>query len=142
MIILFSDWSISGDYAADLLTVQGDENQRVVYQFSKKREVSQVSLSSPSQDDLKSEHGNAFVDVTEDGRADLVLTTQSGLEIYEAGSDGSYKYRCTVQYPELAECSVDQCIGQPVFFDFSLSGSLDMVRQNQTKTDSDVNCIL
>ena len=118
----------NGDSISDLLTVEKEDNifKRIVYVFGKDRTFTKKQLSSDKTDDLKAEHGNSIVDVTEDGRADLVLTTQSGLEIHQGVKDG-FEYLCTVSWPEDIKGSVDQCVGQPVFLDFSLSGSLDMI---------------
>jgi len=100
---------------------------RTVYQFSKDKKYETIYLSSDKTDKLKEEHGNAFVDITSDGRADLVLTTLSGLEIHE-GLEHGFNYKCTIPWPDLPSCSdVNQCIGQPVYLDFYLSGNLQMI---------------
>ena len=122
----------NGDSISDLLTVDKDGN-RTVFIFSKERPKYDTHiLKSPETGKLKAEHGNAFVDVTGDGAADLVLTSLLGLEIYRADPDAAagaerFPFLCTVAWPELGGCYADQCVGQPVFLDFALSGSLDLV---------------
>ena len=58
---------------------------------------------SEKKDQLKKENANAFVDITADGRADLVLTSKSGLELYQGlKNDPWFKFMCTVPWPELS----------------------------------------
>lgn len=118
----------NGDSISDLLSVEKEDGdiKRIIFVIGKTRKLTKKYLLSENNEDLKAEHGNSFVDVTEDGRADLILTAQSGLEIHKGVKDG-FEYLCTVSWPEDIKCSVDQCVGQPVFLDFSLSGSLDMI---------------
>lgn len=115
----------NGDSIADLFTVDVSGN-RTVYQFSKDKKYETIYLEAEKNDQLKAEHGNAFVDITSDGRADLVLTTVSGLEIHE-GLEKGFKYKCLIPWPDLPSCDVNQCIGQPAYLDFYLSGNLQMV---------------
>ena len=116
----------NNDYVSDLLTVDKD-GERKVYVFSKDRGTySEASLTGSEKSRLKAEHGNSFVDVTGDGRADLLLTTVTGLELH-AGEEEGLEYSCTVPWPDMNGCNVDHCVGQPAFLDFSLTGSLDMV---------------
>ena len=117
----------NSDFISDLLTVD-ETGERKVYVFSPDRTFSEASLDAPDdRSQLKAEHGNSYVDVTGDGRADLVLTTQTGLELHKGLATG-YRYLCTVPWPLFSSgCNPDECIGQPAFLDFSLSGSLDMV---------------
>ena len=121
----------NGDFISDLLTVD-ETGERKVYVFSPHRTFSSAVLGpcpGGEKCQLKAEHGNSYVDVTGDGRADLLLTTQAGLELHQGEADaGGWRYRCTVPWPNFIEgCNTDDCIGQPAFLDFSLSGSLDMV---------------
>ena len=120
----------NSDFISDLLTVD-KTGARKVYVFSEDRTrgPTEASLEPGDGAPLKAEHGNSYVDVTGDGRADLLLTTQDGLDIYEGKASG-YQHLCTVPWPRKATeegCDTDHCIGQPAFLDFSLSGSLDMV---------------
>merc|ERR1719510_1251662 len=118
----------NGDFISDLLTVD-ETGERKVYVFSPHRTFSSAVLGpcpGGEKCQLKAEHGNSYVDVTGDGRADLLLTTQTGLELHK-GEAGGFQYRCTVPWPAFSGCNYDDCIGQPAFLDFSLSGSLDMV---------------
>lgn len=119
----------NGDYVADLVTVNKEGN-RTVYVFSKDREYTVEHLISDQTDQLKAEHSNAYIDITGDSAADLLLTTQTGLEMYTRAvstTTPSFTYLCTVPWPTLDGCTPDQCIGQAVFTDFDLTGTLDMI---------------
>ena len=116
----------NSDFISDLLTVD-ETGERKVYVFSQDRTFSEASLGPGDGSQLKAEHGNSYVDVTGDGRADLLLTTQKGLELHK-GEAGGFQYLCSVPWPVFSSgCNCDDCIGQPAFLDFSLSGSLDLV---------------
>lgn len=127
-----------GDYTADILTTDADDN-RIVYQFNgadRSNPVVNITLSSlgdkkPAK--LKSQHSNAHIDLNGDGAADLFVTTQEGMELYEntkTGGEDGYKFHSAIPWPKEAvggECTVDQCVGQAVFADFDLSGTLDLI---------------
>ena len=123
------------DYISDLLVVT-EEGARVVYVFSDDRSQGyrQVELEpDKTRDKLKRAHANAHVDLNEDGLPDLLLTTQSGLEMYERRSkegNNSFIYHKQVPWPSevtRGSCSVDLCVGQAVLTDFDLSGGLDII---------------
>ena len=117
------------DSVSDLLTVDSAGN-RTVYVFPKARKGPNQKeyLKTTKTTPLKAEHGNSFVDITGDGMADLVLTTSEGLEMYEGVNDPQqFKYHSTLQWPQTDDCNADQCVGQPVWMDFSLSGYIHMV---------------
>jgi len=118
----------NGDYIADLLT-QDEAGRRTAHVFNSKGTFTVAQLPSNQTDPLKLEHASGHLDLTGDGRPDLVLTTVTGLELYRRGEAG-LEYLCLVPWPAPAlssPCSPDNCIGQPVFLDFSLSGSLSLV---------------
>jgi len=128
-----------GDYTADILTTDADDN-RIVYKFNgaeRSNPVVNLTLPSASGDEkpakLKSQHSNAHIDLNNDGAADLFVTTQEGMEIFENtknGGDDGYKFHSSIPWPKEAvsgECTVDQCVGQAVFADFDLSGTLDLI---------------
>ena len=103
------------DYIADLLFVTVDGERKVLL-FSNKRAIeSQEQITLDSQDhfdQLKTEHSSAWIDMSGDGAADLMLTTQAGLELYE-GEKAGLKLHSLVPWPTLLNgCSVDQCVGQ------------------------------
>ena len=106
------------DYIADLLFVTA-EGERKVLLFSKSRTISgsqdqeQIVLDSNNHiDQLKAEHSSAWIDLSGDGAADLMLTTQAGLELYK-GEKAGLEIHSLVPWPTLpAGCSVDVCIGQ------------------------------
>ena len=106
------------DYIADLLFVTA-EGERKVLLFSKSRtiggsqEQEQIVLDSNNHiDQLKAVHSSAWIDLSGDGAADLMLTTQAGLELYK-GEKAGLEIHSLVPWPILpAGCSVDVCIGQ------------------------------
>ena len=122
------------DYISDLLLVTEDGN-RTVYVFSENRTdtYTVLTLKSPRNDQLKSAHSNAHLDMNEDGFADLILTTMSGLEMYRRVGNGleeNFEYQGHVPWPNevtSGSCTVDECVGQAVFADFDLSGTLDLI---------------
>lgn len=118
----------NGDFVADLLTVDQTGN-RTVYQFSHTRQYQTFYLVSNQTSQLKAEHSNAWLDLSGDGAADLLLTTQEGLEMYEWTDHEKehYRFHKVVAWPDITACTVDECVGQAVFTDFDLDGRLDML---------------
>ena len=87
-------------------------------------------LKTDKKSQLKAEHSAANIDINGDGAADLLLTTQEGLELHvriASPETTPYKYQCTVPWPEIDGCTIDQCIGQARFANFDLDGLLDMI---------------
>lgn len=118
-----------GNYIADLITVN-KAGDRIVYIFHKDRTFTTTNIKSNETSPLKAEHSNAYIDIDGDGTADLLLTTQKGIEMYirtSTSTTSPFKYHCTVPWPKLPNCSPDQCIGQAVFTDFDLTGNLYMI---------------
>ena len=120
------------DYVADLMFVDGN-GTRTVLVFSPDRAATpeKIHLDSLHSDHLKAQHSNAFVDLNSDGEADVLLTTQSGLELFYRAS-GALVYHSHVSWPPgigngSNSCPVDQCVGQAVFTDFDLNGQLDLI---------------
>jgi integrin alpha FG-GAP repeat containing protein 1 len=124
------------DYIADLVFVT-TEGHRVVVLFSRSRQppTKQVVLDSCDSkkrchtDQLKREHSSAFVDLNNDGAADLLLTTQAGLELYQSTGHG-LNFHSVVPWPDFGPgtgCTVDKCIGQAIFADCNLDGKLDLL---------------
>jgi len=118
------------DYIADLLFVT-TEGDRQLLLFSTSRTVESWhhrTLDSQNHtDQLKTQHSSAWIDLSGDGAADLMLTTQAGLELYKGGKE-ELELHSLVPWPDLLEgCTADQCVGQAVFADFNLEGELDIV---------------
>jgi len=118
----------NGDFIADLVTVDKEGN-RTVYVFNKERKFTVETLTTTETSQLKAEHFNSFIDISGDGAADLILTTQEGLELHLRSQSNTppFEYLCTIPWPSLPNCDPDQCIGQAVFADFDLTGALDMI---------------
>lgn len=119
------------DFISDLLVVTKD-GRRMVVIFNPKGSEEPFTLeqlnSHNHTEQLKKEHSSAFIDVSGDGSADLLLTTQAGLELYSGAAATGLAFHALVPWPELgAACTVDQCIGQAVFADFNLDGRLDLL---------------
>lgn len=122
------------DYISDLLIVSNDGVRRVlVFSEDRAKNYTVYEIDSPLNDELKSQHSNAHIDINSDGLPDLLLTTQTGLEMYErVGNSGkdNFKYHGHVPWPDQitsSACSVDKCVGQAVMTDFDLTGSLDLL---------------
>jgi len=125
-----------GDYTADLLTTDSN-NTRIVYNFRMHhREVAPTKIVLPAPDQppeqFKAQHSNAYIDLNDDGAADLFITTQEGIEMYENlltkdKDSATYRFHKKIHWPANDKCTVDQCVGQAVFTDFALSGKLDMI---------------
>lgn len=115
------------DYIADLVTVTED-GDRVVIVFTLTRTYTLTVLDSKGhRDQMKKEHSSAFIDLSGDGAADLVLTTQTGLEMYQSTGKG-FEFHSFVSWPSLGDgCDVDQCLGQTSFADFDLDGHLNLL---------------
>jgi hypothetical protein len=120
------------DYVADLLVVDGN-GTRTVLVFSADRSAApeRIRVESPRSDRLKAQHSNAFLDLNSDGEADVLLTTESGLELYYRVGD-TLVFNNHVPWPPgvggtSSSCPVDKCVGQAVFTDFDLNGLLDLI---------------
>jgi len=117
------------DYVADLVTVTDGGNRTIVL-FSHTRTYTLLTLDSGGHtDQMKAEHSSAFIDLSGDGAADLVLTTQTGMELYKSSESGSgLTFHSVVPWPQLGPgCEVDTCIGQAIFADFDLDGQLNLL---------------
>lgn len=119
----------NGDNIADLFT---SVNQTYgIFQFSGDRthKPEFVSFDTERKPNLKFPHSNAFVDLNNDGNADIFVTSKQSIELWENdGTKGEnhFKYMNDVAYPD--GCSnVDKCVGQAVFADFDLDGTLDVL---------------
>ena len=122
------------DYISDLLVVTGSGTRQVLV-FGEDRALNYtvVEIKSDRTDQLKSQHSNAHIDINNDGLPDLLLTTMSGLEMYERvhnTGEENFIYHGHVPWPnEITDgsCSVDECVGQAVITDFDLTGTLDLL---------------
>ena len=123
------------DYVSDLLVV-GEDGNRTVIRFPGDRtaNTTTIQLISPRREQLKKAHSNAHIDINSDGLPDLFLTTVSGIELYErkhtASNGTSFEYHSHIAWPRNATmngCTPDKCVGQVVFADFSLTGTLDLI---------------
>jgi len=122
------------DYVSDLLIVDSDGN-RIVYKLSTNRSADHqiIQLTSNHSEGLKNAHSNSHLDINFDGLPDLILTTQTGLEIYERSLEYPlFRFHKHIAWPSNVTsdnngCSVDKCVGQIAFADFDLSGTLDLI---------------
>jgi len=128
------------DYISDLFVVDAD-GKRIVYMFSSNRSATpeRVEINSEQSDTLKRQHSNAHVDINGDGWPDLLLTTQTGLELFQRignhdvdteNGATKLKYHGHIAWPRQvtsAGCTPDKCVGQVVLADFDLTGSLDLI---------------
>ncbi|XP_071746337.1 LOW QUALITY PROTEIN: T-cell immunomodulatory protein [Lepeophtheirus salmonis] len=112
------------DYVADIFTAI-NKNQPGFFIYSSDRKYSPTWKPLSEDPSLKihfrSPHSNAYVDLNNDGNADLFLTTKSGFEIWLRDKSGSFKKEREIPMDNY------QYIGQASFADFNLDGSLDII---------------
>ncbi|XP_059091742.1 T-cell immunomodulatory protein-like isoform X2 [Tigriopus californicus] len=147
-----SAWTLPMEQEPLLLDANGDDiadlygavnGTRGVWLFNGQREEPptwQVWDRRPSEL-TRRPHSNAFVDLNSDGNADLFVTNEKSLELWENLGHGQAKTPSadadqTITSPfrkhksvPLPACDTSKgtCIGQSVFADFDLDGRLDMI---------------
>jgi hypothetical protein len=89
------------DYISDLLVVD-EVGNRTIYRFTSDRSADYevIHLESELDDQLMKAHSSGHLDLNSDGLPDLILTTQSGLEIYERQKRAPlFKFHNHVSWP-------------------------------------------
>lgn len=84
------------------LPVYNGSLNRTVYKFTSDRtaDYELIHLDSEQTDQLKAAHSSAHLDVNLDGLSDLVLTTQSGLEVFKRQRQAPlFEYHNHVAWP-------------------------------------------
>ncbi|XP_074103257.1 T-cell immunomodulatory protein [Cotesia typhae] len=74
---------------------------------------------------IKTPHSNAFLDLNDDYMPDLMITTEEAFEIWH-GIPGGFNYSKRVEWP-FGVVSAGGHVGQPLYLDVELKGSLDLV---------------
>lgn len=112
----------NNDRVVDILSAKtGDANVRTVWTFGPSRIPAPVALvvgSSP----LSKPHSNSYVDLNDDMAADLMLTTQSSMEIWYWAGNGSFVGPHKREYPQDAAVK-----GQSLFVDVDADGDMEHV---------------
>ena len=131
----------NGDAIADIFGVPaGNKNTRGIWIFGRDRarQPEFFPLGEGSGKPFRNPHSNAFVDLNNDGNSDILVTTETGFELWEnKGTVGDPHFKLhepvkdvkDVKYPpcEGPTGAKGPCLGQSVFGDFDLDGRLDMV---------------
>lgn len=144
-----SSWTLPMEQEPLLVDANGDDvadlygainGTRGVWLFNGQRDIKPVWRvwdRSPAEP-TRQPHSNAFVDLNSDGNADLFVTNEKTLELWEnlghdrAANDqdpteaGPFRKHKSVPFPK-CDASKGTCIGQSVFADFDLDGRLDMI---------------
>ena len=133
----------NGDYIADLFGSFNKSNaneSRCIWKYSEDRTVKPelICLESGKEGDeygqLKFPHSNAFVDINNDGNADILVTTEDDFEVWtnqggKLQTDQNFVFEKRIPLPSnctknnTAKCT----FGQLAFADFDLDGRLDMI---------------
>ncbi|XP_030764166.1 T-cell immunomodulatory protein [Sitophilus oryzae] len=128
------------DYNQDMiidLFGQVRENDRMVRMFWIFNQNRTAPKAIPMEDnnsreELRRPHAHAFLDLNHDLMADLFITTPNHFEVWLGKESGhGYIYNNTILHPNKA-----QVIGQSLFIDVELRGSMDLV----TPVCFDKNC--
>lgn len=112
------------DMIIDLFALDKDM-KRTYYVFSKDRSPpSPVQVSDDFRDKkCKIPHSHAFLDFNNDFTADLVLSGETGFEIWNGVEDQTeFKYHSEIKYPQDVPL-----VGQSLFLDIELRGQLNLV---------------
>ncbi|XP_037085232.1 T-cell immunomodulatory protein-like [Pollicipes pollicipes] len=110
------------DYDGDMVTDlfgQSRNGSRVFWVFGRDRTVRRVVLDHADAAPLRLPHASAFVDVTGDLAADLVVATEAGFEEWEHG-DAGWALRRSLPLPPGVVAA-----GQSAFFDVDSDGRLE-----------------
>ena len=124
----------NGDAIADVFGL-AENNTRGIWIFGRDRarKPEFFPLGEGSGKSFRRPHSNAFVDLNNDGNSDILVTTESGFEMWEnKGTLGQPHFELHQNHVEAPSCdgptgSKGPCVGQSVFGDFDLDGRLDMV---------------
>ena len=124
----------NGDAIADVFGLS-ENNTRGIWIFGRDRtrKPEFFTLGEGSGKAFRRPHSNAFVDLNNDGNSDILVTTESGFELWEnRGTLGAPHFKLHQSHIDAPPCegpagSRGPCLGQSVFGDFDLDGRLDMV---------------
>jgi integrin alpha FG-GAP repeat containing protein 1 len=123
----------NGDAIADLYGSTDDGKSRGIWIFGRDRTVAPrfVTLQANVTFKFRRPHSNAFVDLNNDGNADIFVTSEDGLELWEnRGAESDAHFKLHRKISPTFDCKAPAggpCIGQSIFSDFDLDGKLDMI---------------
>ncbi|XP_043214030.1 T-cell immunomodulatory protein-like [Amphibalanus amphitrite] len=120
--ILLRGQPLAVDYNGDMVTDlfgQTRNGSRTFWLFGRDRHVRRVVLDHADSAPLRLPSSSAFVDVTGDLTADLVIATESGYETW-VHSDAGWTLERTIALPAGAKI-----VGQSAFFDVDSDGTIE-----------------
>lgn len=133
------------DYNQDMiidLFGQDKEKKRMFWIFNKDRGPphAQPMEDNNSRVELSRPHAHAYLDLNHDYMADLFITTPNHFEIWlgkqtRGENEPKFAYNNTIKHPDNAKI-----IGQSLFIDVELKGSMDLVTPVCLDTDGDEKC--
>ncbi|XP_059475454.1 T-cell immunomodulatory protein-like [Neocloeon triangulifer] len=114
------------DMIADLFGVN-EEGKRMFWVFGTTRTaplIIEMNETKLEERKLRYPHSHAFLDLDGNFVSDLVLTTNTGYEVWAGQEKGGFKYNSTINYP----AGVDkESVGQNLFLDVYLNSHLGLV---------------
>ena len=130
----------NGDYVADLFSSPKNTSvsSRAIWIFESDRTKapSQIDLKTRESGEMRNPHSNSFVDLDNDGNADILVTSEYFFELWhDSGkkevdnATKTFVHAKNVKLPkECGEESDTKCsVGQLAFADFDLDGKLDLI---------------
>lgn len=132
------------DYNQDMiidLFGQDRDGKRMFWIFNKDRKapLEQAMEDNQSREELSRPHAHAYIDLNYDFMADLFITTPSHFEVWlgkqNKDNEPKFIYNSTILHPKKA-----QIIGQSIFIDVELKGSMDLVTPVCYERESTGNC--
>ncbi|KAH1009250.1 hypothetical protein HUJ04_001629 [Dendroctonus ponderosae] len=130
------------DYNQDMiidLFGQNKKKERMFWIFNKDRSVAHTAIpmyDNISREELSRPHAHAFLDLNHDYMADLFITTPTQFEVWLGHeNEPKFTYNNTIKHPENSKI-----IGQSLFVDVELKGSMDLVTPVCAEQQSNGNC--
>jgi len=108
----------NGDKIPDILGIDANSKRKVWIGSKWQNNITAVDFPDGGNASFKIPHSHAFIDLSSDMIPDLLLTTESGYEMWH-NENGNYIFKEYAENPSVA------LIGQSVFFDFDLDGTMD-----------------
>ncbi|XP_066247870.1 T-cell immunomodulatory protein [Euwallacea similis] len=117
---------------------QDKEKRRMFWVFNKDRTPPQTipMEDNHSREELHRPHAHAFLDLNYDFMADLFITTPNHFEVWLGREhEPKFIYNDTIKHPENSKI-----VGQSLFIDVELKGTMDLVTPVCTEKDRNGNC--
>lgn len=133
----------NGDYVADIFSSPFNETgnfteTRSIWIYGEDRTKPPVIeyLEPKTQGNMRKIHSNSYVDLDQDGNADIIVTTEHHFELWhnqgkkgmEAHSHPNFVHTKSIKLPKECYKNDTSClVGQLAFADFDLDGQLDLI---------------